>query len=62
MSTKGKGKDDDNESVASRVIPAITVFYTIEQVEQMIKIKESKLFNGNRKAFSEYVTSVRLFI
>ena len=28
----------------------------------MIKVKESKPFNGNREAFSEYVTFVRLFI
>jgi hypothetical protein len=62
MSVKDKSKDDDNESVVNRVIPAIIVFYAIEQVEQMIKMKESKFFNGNREAFSEYVTSVRLFI
>jgi hypothetical protein len=62
MSAKGKGKNDDNKSVISRVTPTITVFYVIEQAEQIIKVKESKLFIGNREAFSEYVTSVRLFI
>jgi hypothetical protein len=63
MSVKGKGKDDDNELViVSRVIPVIIIFYAIEQAEQMIKVKESKPFSGNKKAFSEYVTSVRLFI
>jgi hypothetical protein len=63
MSAKGKNKDNDNESVtAGRVISAITVFYAIEQAEQMIKVKESKLFSGNREAFSEYVIFVRLFI
>jgi hypothetical protein len=63
MSVKGKGRNDDSESVTvNRVIPAITVFYAIKQVKQMIKVKESKSFSGNREAFSEYVTSVRLFI
>jgi hypothetical protein len=66
MSAKGKGKaDDDNVSVsdaAGNATPAIQVSYTIEQAEQMIKVKEPKPFTGNRKAFSEYVTSVRLFI
>jgi hypothetical protein len=63
MSAKGKGRDDDNESVtAGRATPVITVSYAIEQAEQMIKVKESKSFSGNREAFSEYVTSVRLFI
>jgi hypothetical protein len=63
MSTKGKGKDDDNELIIiGRAIPAITVSYAIKQVEQMIKVKEPKSFSGNRKAFSEYITSVRLFI
>jgi hypothetical protein len=63
MSVKGKDRNDDNESVIiNRVIPVITVFYVIEQAEQMIKIKESKPFSGNKKAFSEYITSVRLFI
>jgi hypothetical protein len=63
MSAKGKGRDDDNESVtAGRATPATTVSYAIEQAEQMIKVKEPKPFSGNREAFSEYVTSVRLFI
>jgi hypothetical protein len=63
MLAKDKDKDDDSESViAGRTIPVIIVFYAIEQAEQMIKIKESKPFSGNKKAFSEYVTSVRLFI
>jgi hypothetical protein len=63
---KGKGKaEDDNVSVAGtagQATPATQVSYAIEQVEQMIKVKEPKPFNGNREAFSEYVTSVRLFI
>jgi hypothetical protein len=63
MSVKGKDKDNDSESVIiNRVIPAITVFYAIKQAEQMIKVKESKSFSGNREAFSEYVIFVRLFI
>jgi hypothetical protein len=63
MSAKDKNRNNDNESVtAGRAIPAIIISYTIEQMEQMIKVKESKFFNGNKKAFSEYVTSVRLFI
>jgi hypothetical protein len=33
MSAKGKGKDDDNESVAGRATPATTVSYAIEQVK-----------------------------
>jgi hypothetical protein len=45
-----------------RAIPAITIFYAIEQAEQMIKVKKPKPFSGNKKAFSEYVTLVRLFI
>jgi hypothetical protein len=45
-----------------RAIPVIIVSYAIEQAEQMIKVKESKLFIGNRETFSEYVTFVRLFI
>jgi hypothetical protein len=63
---KGKGKaDDDNMSVSgavNNVTPAIQVSYTIKQAEQIIKVKESKSFTGNREAFSEYVTFVRLFI
>jgi hypothetical protein len=65
MSIKGKGRDDDDMSITNtvgRAIPAIIIFYAIEQAEQMIKIKESKFFIGNREAFSEYITSVRLFI
>jgi hypothetical protein len=63
MSAKGKGRDDDNESVtAGRATSAITVSYAIEQAEQMIKIKKPKPFSGNKEAFSEYVTSVRFFI
>jgi hypothetical protein len=63
MSAKGKNRDDDNKSVITgRIIPAIIVFYTIEQAEQMIKVKEFKSFSGNKKAFSEYIISVRLFI
>jgi hypothetical protein len=62
MSVKSKDKDDDNESVAGRVIPAITVFYVIEQAEQMIKVKEFKPFISNREAFSKYITFIRLFI
>jgi hypothetical protein len=33
MSAKDKGKDDDDMSIAGRVIPAIIVFYIIEQAE-----------------------------
>jgi hypothetical protein len=63
MSAKSKDKDDDNESIIiSRVIPAITVSYAIEQAEQMIKIKKSKSFSDNKKTFSKYVTLIRLFI
>jgi hypothetical protein len=63
MSAKDKDRDDDNESViAGRVIPVTIIFYVIEQAEQMIKIKKSKFFSGNRKAFSEYIIFVRLFI
>jgi hypothetical protein len=62
MSVKGKGRDDDNELVTGRAIPAAIVSYAIEQAEQIIKMKEPKPFIGNREAFSEYVTSVRLFI
>jgi hypothetical protein len=63
MSTKGKGRDDDNESVIiGRAIPATIISYAIEQVEQMIKVKKPKPFFGNRKTFSEYVTLIRLFI
>jgi hypothetical protein len=63
MSVKGKDKaDDDSESVIGRAIPVITVFYAIEQAEQMIKVKESKPFSSNREAFSEYVTLIRFFI
>jgi hypothetical protein len=54
MSAKNKNKDNDNESVTvSRAIPAIIISYTIEQAEQIIKIKEPKFFSGNKKAFSE---------
>jgi hypothetical protein len=38
------------------------ISYAIKQVEQMIKVKEFKPFSGNREAFSEYVTLIRLFI
>jgi hypothetical protein len=63
MSVKDKGKDNDNESVTvNRVIPVITVFYVIEQAEQMIKVKKSKPFSDNRETFSEYIIFVRLFI
>jgi hypothetical protein len=63
MSVKSKDRDDDNESIiVSRAIPVTTIFYAIEQAEQMIKIKKSKPFSGNKKAFSEYIISVRLFI
>jgi hypothetical protein len=63
MSTKNKDRDDDNESVIiSYVIPVIIVFYAIEQAKQMIKVKKPKPFFDNKKAFSEYVTSVRFFI
>jgi hypothetical protein len=62
MLVKGKDRDDDNESVIGRATPVITVFYAIEQAEQILKIKESKSFTGNREAFSEYITSIRLFI
>jgi hypothetical protein len=63
MSAKDKDRDNDSKSViAGRAIPAIIIFYAIEQVEQMIKIKKPKPFSGNKKAFSEYITSVRLFI
>jgi hypothetical protein len=66
MSTKGKGKaDDDNVSVtnaAGNATPAIQVSYAIEQTEQMIKVKKPKSFTGNRETFSEYITFVRLFI
>jgi hypothetical protein len=66
MSAKNKNKADDNDvsvtKTAGRVIPVITVFYAIEQAEQIIKIKKPKSFSDNRKAFSEYVTSIRLFI
>jgi hypothetical protein len=65
MSAKGKGKADNNNvsvtETAGRVIPAPTVSYVIEQAKQMIKVKESKPFSGNKKAFSEYVTSIRFF-
>jgi hypothetical protein len=44
---------------AGRVIPVIIIFYVIEQAEQMIKIKESKPFTGNRETFLEYVIFVR---
>jgi hypothetical protein len=66
MSTKSKDKaDDDNVSVsdaAGNAIPVTQVSYAIEQAKQMIKVKKPKSFTGNRKAFSEYITSVRLFI
>ena len=66
MSAKGKDKaDDDNVSVTDatgNVTPVIQVSYTIEQMEQIIKVKKPKFFTDNRKTFSEYVTSVRLFI
>jgi hypothetical protein len=63
MSIKNKNKNDDNESVIiGRVISAIIIFYVIEQAEQIIKVKESKSFSGNREAFSEYITLIRLFI
>jgi hypothetical protein len=63
MSVKGKDRDNDNESITiGRVIPAITVFYAIEQAEQMIKIKEFKSFFDNKETFSEYVIFVRFFI
>jgi hypothetical protein len=63
MSVKDKGKDNNNESVTvNRIIPVITVFYAIEQAEQMIKVKKSKPFSDNRETFSEYIIFVRLFI
>jgi len=66
MSAKDKSKaDDDNMSIAStagQTTPTTQISYTIEQVKQIIKVKEPKPFTGNREAFSEYVTSVRLFI
>jgi hypothetical protein len=45
-----------------RVTPVTTISYAIEQAKQMIKIKESKPFSGNREAFSEYIIFIRLFI
>jgi hypothetical protein len=63
MSVKDKGRDDDNESViVGRVIPVIIIFYAIEQAEQIIKVKESKFFSGNKETFSKYVILIRLFI
>jgi hypothetical protein len=63
MSVKSKDRDNDNESVTvSRATSVIIVFYAIEQAEQMIKVKKSKSFSGNKETFSEYVISVRLFI
>ena len=63
MSAKGKSRDNDNESViTSRATPVTIISYAIEQAEQMIKVKESKSFSGNREAFSEYIIFVRLFI
>jgi predicted nucleic acid-binding protein len=66
MSAKGKSKaDDDNMSVAGiagQITPATQIFYAIEQVKQMIKMKKPKSFTDNRKTFSEYITFIRLFI